>query len=159
MGTLDCELRFATVGDAKLTERLIEEFLRKGPTVVAAGDAARIDAMLRDELVKVGDEEGGWTTLYRHKTTGTFWELTYPKSQMHGGGPRQLVELSAVMRVLEPDLIADVTFYATEAGGKTAPVFPALAALARCRKQSRGPAGMQGSCLKENLSVPASSVG
>lgn len=106
-----------------MTERLIEEFLLKGSTVVAAGDAARIDVMLRDELVKVGAEEGGWTTLYRHKTTGTFWELTYPNSEMHGGGPRQLVELSAVTRVLEPDLIADVTFYPTEAGGKTQPVF------------------------------------
>lgn len=106
-----------------MTERLIEEFLLKGSTVVAAGDAARTDAMLRNELVKVRDEDGGWTNLYRHKTTGTFWQLTYPNSQMHGGGPRQLVELSAAMRVLEPDLIADVTFYPTEAGGKMAPVF------------------------------------
>lgn len=79
---------------AKLTERLIEDFVLKGSKIVAAGDAARIDAMLRDELVKVADAEGGWTVLYQHKTTGTFWEVSYPNSGMHGGGPRQLVELS-----------------------------------------------------------------
>lgn len=86
-----------------MTGRLIEEFLLKGSTVVAAGDAVRIDAMLRDELVKVRDEEDGWTTLHRHKTTGAFWELTYLNSEMHGGGPRMLVELSAAKRVLKPD--------------------------------------------------------
>lgn len=106
-----------------MTEQWIEEFLLKGSTVVAVVDAARIDAMLRDELVKVRDEDGGWTTLYRHKTTGTFWKLTYPNSEMHGGGPRQLIELSAVMPVLKIDLIAEVTLYPSEACGKTQPVF------------------------------------
>nr|WP_295889878.1 Imm27 family immunity protein [uncultured Devosia sp.] len=106
-----------------MTERWIEEFLLKGSTVLAIGDAAKIDAMLRDELVKVRDEDEGWTNVYRHRTNGTFWKLTYPNGAIHGGGPRQLIELSSVMPVPRTDLIAEVRFYSSEVSGKTQPVF------------------------------------
>lgn len=109
--------------ERKLTERWIQEFLLKGSTVLAIGNEARIDAMLRDELVKVRDEDEGRTTVYRHKTTGTFWKLTYLNSERHGGGPRQLIELSSVRPVPRTDLIAEVTFYPSEVSGKTQPVF------------------------------------
>ena len=54
----------------------------------AAGDAPLISELLKNELVQVRSED--WAVLYRHKTTGQFWDLTYPKGEMHGGGPRRL---------------------------------------------------------------------
>ena len=62
----------------------------EGGNVVARGDAAAIDDMLASSLEKVGSEEGGWTTIYRDRETNDVWELTYPQSHMHGGGPRRL---------------------------------------------------------------------
>ncbi|WP_394086234.1 Imm27 family immunity protein [Roseixanthobacter finlandensis] len=58
------------------------------------GDAAEIDALLSTELIHLAATEGGWRKLYRHRATGSFWELSYPQSEMHGGGPRRLRELS-----------------------------------------------------------------
>jgi hypothetical protein len=33
--------------------------------------------------------------LYADPVTGKFWELTYPQSHLHDGGPRQLSEISS----------------------------------------------------------------
>jgi len=46
------------------------------------------------EKVAVSPASGGWDTLYRDPQDGRYWELTYPRSEMHGGGPRQLTVLS-----------------------------------------------------------------
>jgi hypothetical protein len=43
---------------------------------------------------KVCPDTNGWDTLYRDPTTGELWEVTYPHSEMHGGGPRHLVAIS-----------------------------------------------------------------
>ena len=62
------------------------------------GDAAerRISALLAGSyLQKLASREGGWTTLYRDRTDGRLWELTYPHSGMQGGGPHQLEVMDA----------------------------------------------------------------
>jgi immunity protein 27 of polymorphic toxin system len=41
-------------------------------------------------LQEVASRDSGWTTLYRDPDDGRLWELTYPHSGMHGGGPKQL---------------------------------------------------------------------
>ena len=46
------------------------------------------------DLIMVATSDDGWTTLYQHRTTGIFWELSYPQSEMHGGGSQQLRELA-----------------------------------------------------------------
>ena len=43
------------------------------------------------ELEEVG--RANWALLYRHKITGELWDVTYPQSEMHGGGPRRLRRL------------------------------------------------------------------
>jgi hypothetical protein len=60
--------------------------------MVAEGDAATIDVLLGD-LDRVADGAAGWTILYRDRETEAFWELSYPQSEMHGGGPRRLRQL------------------------------------------------------------------
>jgi hypothetical protein len=46
-------------------------------------------------MLKLGNDQSGWDALYADPATGKFWELTYPHSQLHGGGPRQLNEISS----------------------------------------------------------------
>jgi hypothetical protein len=46
------------------------------------------------EKVAVSPDSGGWETLYRDPSDGRFWELTYPQSEMHGGGPMRLTNIS-----------------------------------------------------------------
>lgn len=58
--------------------------------MIARGDAAAIDDMLATKLEKVSSNASGWLVVYRHRETSQFWELSYPQSEMHGGGPRRL---------------------------------------------------------------------
>lgn len=58
--------------------------------MTARGDAAVIDQMLATKLEKVRTEEDGWIVIYRHRDTNQLWELSYPQSALHGGGPRRL---------------------------------------------------------------------
>ena len=53
-----------------------------------------IDAALAG-LKKLGHDRSGWDTLYRDPASGKLWEVTYPESQRHGGGPRQMSEISS----------------------------------------------------------------
>lgn len=58
--------------------------------VVNRGDGAAINDLLATKLEKIGTHDEGWTTIYRHRETQQVWELSYPQSEMHGGGPRRL---------------------------------------------------------------------
>jgi hypothetical protein len=54
---------------------------------------AEIDAALFG-MQKLGNDLSGWDTLYADPTTGKLWELSYPQGHLHGGGPRELDEIS-----------------------------------------------------------------
>lgn len=43
---------------------------------------------------KLGTASGGWETLYKDNSDGRYWELTYEHSEMHGGGPQSLRNIS-----------------------------------------------------------------
>jgi hypothetical protein len=45
------------------------------------------------DWVRLADRECGWTTLYFDPRDSSYWELTYPQSHMHGGGPPQLIQI------------------------------------------------------------------
>jgi hypothetical protein len=63
-----------------------------GKKVVGDETCERIQTLLREQLEKVAGS--GWDTLYRDLGDGRYWELTYPQSHMHGGGPPRLTNLS-----------------------------------------------------------------
>ena len=73
---------------------LTDQWVIRGGQTSSEGDAAAIDELLSSELAQIAVPDGGWRRLYRHRTTGRLWELSYPHSEMHGGGPRRLRELS-----------------------------------------------------------------
>jgi hypothetical protein len=58
----------------------------------------RIGQLIAHHLQKiaVSPESGGWEILYHDPIDGRYWELTYPHSEMHGGGPKRLTNLSAI---------------------------------------------------------------
>ena len=55
---------------------------------------SRIQQLVSQHLQRLGVADGGWSVLFRDPDDGRYWELTYPRSEMHGGGPARLAELS-----------------------------------------------------------------
>jgi hypothetical protein len=50
----------------------------------------RIEWLVKSRLQRVAADASGWDTLYRDPRDGRLWELTYPRGEMHGGGPPTL---------------------------------------------------------------------
>jgi len=64
-------------------------FVREG-YVVADETCHRIDQLVNKHLKEVARDPSGWDVLYRDPDDERLWELTYPESHLHGGGPPQL---------------------------------------------------------------------
>ncbi|MCL4517493.1 MAG: Imm27 family immunity protein [Firmicutes bacterium] len=45
------------------------------------------------KLIKVSDNAREWKTLYKCQDCGEYWELSYPQSELHGGGPPLVCKL------------------------------------------------------------------
>jgi hypothetical protein len=59
---------------------------KKGQTV-NDGVSERIRWLIKNSLKRVAVDTTGWDTLYEDPHDGRLWELIYPHSEMHGGGP------------------------------------------------------------------------
>jgi hypothetical protein len=72
------------------------EMLLKGQWVLRDGRPVvdevcrRISILTQSYLDEVGRDASGWNTIYRDPNDGRYWELTYPQSNLHGGGPPEL---------------------------------------------------------------------
>lgn len=62
--------------------------------IVADDTCRRIDSLVHTHLKELGRDSSGWDTLYRDPDDERLWELVYPQSELHGGGPPQLRCLS-----------------------------------------------------------------
>ena len=58
--------------------------------VVPDHTCVRIDVLVRTHFEELGRDASGWDVLFRDPDDGRLWELTYPQSELHGGGPPQL---------------------------------------------------------------------
>jgi hypothetical protein len=74
---------------------LTGQWILQGGRPVVDDVCKRILALTGSYLVEVGRDTSGWDTLYRDPTDGRYWELTYPQSELQGGGPPQLRCLTA----------------------------------------------------------------
>lgn len=54
----------------------------------------RINNLISEYLREIAQRDGGWTVLYKDPSDGRYWELTYPESAYHGGGPPRLTNLT-----------------------------------------------------------------
>jgi hypothetical protein len=61
---------------------------------VKDGSCQRIELLVSTYLRKIAVADGGWATLFQDPQDNRLWELTYPLSEMHGGGPPTLRVLS-----------------------------------------------------------------
>ena len=55
--------------------------------------AERIRWLIAHKLRKLSVASGGWEALYVDPADGRYWELSYPQSEMYGGGPQKLTLL------------------------------------------------------------------
>jgi hypothetical protein len=65
-------------------------WLTDGGRTIADGPCRRIDALRQQYLEQIEVDGSGWETLFRDPADGRFWELIYPRSEKHGGGPPTL---------------------------------------------------------------------
>jgi hypothetical protein len=65
-----------------------------GETMQRDSTEQRIQALIDHQLERIADGDGGWSTPYRDPADGRYWELTYPHSEMQGGGPARLAVIS-----------------------------------------------------------------
>ncbi len=73
-----------------------DETLIEGGWIVKEGkpeadaNTRRIEALIHGYLTKVGADTSGWDILYQDPSDGRCWELIFPQSTLHGGGPPTL---------------------------------------------------------------------
>jgi hypothetical protein len=65
------------------------------PEETEVTEQTRIQQLIRDELVQIARDLSGWRVLYRDPKDAKLWELSYPNSEMHGGGPAKLTWVSS----------------------------------------------------------------
>jgi hypothetical protein len=77
-------------------KEIIGNWVEKNSQVVEDAACERVKTLTEHYLVRlgVGEESGGWETLFRDPDDGRFWMRTYPHSEWHGGGPPALIQLS-----------------------------------------------------------------
>ncbi len=61
--------------------------------VQADANCHRIEDLVSHHLREVGRDATGWNQLFIDPDDGRYWELTYPESELHGGGPPRLTVL------------------------------------------------------------------
>ena len=62
-----------------------------GRKIQADENCKRIELLITSYLHFIGCDSSGWDRLYLSPDDGRYWELTYPESELHGGGPPCLV--------------------------------------------------------------------
>jgi hypothetical protein len=73
------------------SEKIIKgNWIMIGDKIVEDESCQRIEYLTKHVLIKIGVSKSGWEKLYYDKSTKSYWELSYPDSHMHGGGPPQL---------------------------------------------------------------------
>ena len=74
---------------------LIGGWIRERGRVLGNETCERIKWLISGVLQQVGVDKGsgGWEKLFRDPSDGRYWLLTYPHSEMHGGGPPALKHL------------------------------------------------------------------
>jgi len=75
---------------SKDEKQLAGKWLVENRRVVADATCRRIEYLIEHLLKKCAVSPDGWSVLYQDPGDSRFWELTYPQSEMQGGGPPDL---------------------------------------------------------------------
>jgi hypothetical protein len=77
-----------------------EEFELRGQWIFENGKvvenetAQRINYLKDNYLEKIAIASSGWEILYKDPSDMRYWELTFPQSEVQGGGPPTLYNIS-----------------------------------------------------------------
>lgn len=74
--------------------KLVGQWFYENGTIHKDDISKRIEWLINNQLEKIGVDQSGWDILYIDPTDNRYWELTYPKSEMQGGGPPTLTLIS-----------------------------------------------------------------
>jgi hypothetical protein len=74
--------------------KLVGSWIFNGKNIEKNDVCKRIEWLASNYLNKVSADASGWDILYQDMNDGRYWELIYPTSEMHGGGPPSLINLS-----------------------------------------------------------------
>jgi hypothetical protein len=78
------------IEEAELTGK----WLFENGKVVGDEIEQRIWELVKNRFTRLADREGGWVILHQDPVDGSFWELSFPQGELHGGGPRRLTRLT-----------------------------------------------------------------
>ena len=73
---------------------IISQWIFDGYHMQADENGKRIDWLIHHCLKKIALDYSGWEILYQDPADKRYWELTYPKGEMQGGGPPMLALIS-----------------------------------------------------------------
>ena len=77
-------------------ERIIQgEWVFADGEMVGDQNCIRIRSLTESYLREVTRSVSGWEVLFVDPADNRYWELRYPRGEMHGGGPPELACLSA----------------------------------------------------------------
>src|SRR5512138_2026643 len=57
----------------------------------------RIFWLVSRRLIPLAVADGGWRQLFKDPRDGRLWELSFPHGSLHGGGPRRLECVAALV--------------------------------------------------------------
>jgi Immunity protein 27 len=63
--------------------------------MTADDTCSRIQELTNHQLTKIATDPSGWRVLYRDPQDSRLWELSYPQSELQGGGPPRLTCIPA----------------------------------------------------------------
>ncbi len=78
----------------KDNNELVGSWIFTGGRMVGDQNSDLIRDLTEKRLLRVAVAPSGWETLYQDPEDGRFWELYFPRAEMHGGGPAALRVLS-----------------------------------------------------------------
>lgn len=96
-----CGTQFDYDDDHKSHAELRAEWLaRQAPWFSNRPKPDRFDPLGQLEraglLSRVQTDLSGWTSYFRDEQSQVLWEISYPKGEMHGGGPRHFAPVAAI---------------------------------------------------------------
>ena len=78
------------------TETELRGTLKLNGTIVELDEIGkRIERLVIGYLDEIANDKSGWYKLYQDPYDKRYWELSYPDSEMQGGGAPLLVNISA----------------------------------------------------------------
>ena len=75
------------------------KWLFQNNQIVGDENCIRIEYLIENYLIFIRNDYSGWETLYKDPIDGRYWELTYPHSELQGGGPQQLKWLDSEITI------------------------------------------------------------